>query len=49
MMDFILIALAVTVVLIVLGIAVPAMTQSKADEPPKNPHFTRRVFGMHKK
>lgn len=48
MVDFILIALAVSVILIILGIAVPALTQSQADEPQKNPHFTRRVFGMHK-
>lgn len=40
--------LAVAVLYLILGVAVPALTQSKADEPQKNPHFTRRVFGMHK-
>ncbi len=41
-------AIAVAVVFVILGIAIPALTQSQAGDPQKNPHFTRRVFGMHK-
>lgn len=49
MVEVVLALVAVAVFAFVLGVAIPALTQSEAGEPQKNPHFTRRVFGMHKK
>ncbi len=46
MIEIFLALIAVAVFAFILGIAIPAMTQSQADWETPNPHFTRRVFGM---
>lgn len=45
----ILLAVVVLSTLCILGVLIPSWTHIQSEEPQKNPHFTRRVFGMHKR
>lgn len=42
----ILLAAIVILTLCALGVLVPSWTQTQSEDPVRNPHFTRRVFGM---
>ena len=46
LVTLILLAAIVILTLCILGVLIPSWTRNQAEDPVKNPHFTRRVFGM---